>query len=143
MRILSIYFLLGFLLITGCAEEQQPTVHNEIVERVRPAAQGGTTAAYFVYENTYPGADTLRVLRSDIAEFIQVHETYKTEDGMMGMREQQEIVVPEGEVVEFGQGGLHVMLISLKNELAEGDSVTIEMKWSGAGQVQKKLPVQP
>lgn len=143
MRILGIFFLLGILMITSCAEESQPGAENEVVERVRPAAQGGTTAAYFMHENTSSKSDTLVFIRAEIAEITQVHETYETEDGMMGMREQEQVVVSSGENIEFRQGGLHVMLISLKNELVDGDSVTIDMKWSNAGLVQKKLPVQP
>lgn len=112
-------------------------------ERVRPAASGGTSAAYFTYENSLNTADTLLSVKSDIAVLTQVHESYETEEGMMGMREQNEVGISPGEVLVFKQGGLHVMLMRLKKDLLEGDSVRIELEFAKAGLVTKILPVKP
>ena len=77
----------------------------------------------------------------DFAAMAQVHESYETEDGMMGMREQKEVIVQPGEELRFRQGGLHIMLMNTNRELALGDSVQLGLNFSNAGVVEKKLPV--
>ena len=141
---LFLAFILGVLVFSSCTNKSHDSAReNEFTERVRPVEQGGTSAAYFLYENELMNPDTLLSITSDVSGLVQVHETYKTDDGMMGMRERKTIVVEAGEVVKFEQGGLHVMLINVEKSLAEGDSVQLEMVWAQAGKVQKKLPVQP
>lgn len=141
--------IIGLMVFPACQKEQKNHVQdvkeerNLIQERVRPAASGGTTAAYFQYTNTLEVADTLISVQASFARMSQVHESYETEDGMMGMREQKNMVLSPGETLTFKQGGLHIMLMSLKRELAAGDTVTIEMKLAHAGVILKKLPVKP
>ena len=136
--------IFGFL-ITACnSEEKKSADSDEVVaeQRVRPAASGGTTAAYFTYTNSLSEPDTLLAVGSGIAALTQVHETYETEDGMMGMREKKAIAVQPGETLMFKQGGLHVMFIQLEKELAEGDSVALTLQFGKAGEVQLMLPVK-
>lgn len=141
---LFLLVILGMLIFSTCTDKDHASVQeNEFIERVRPVEQSGTSAAYFLYENELMNPDTLLSITSNVSDLVQVHETYKTDDGMMGMRERKTIVVEAGEVVKFEQGGLHVMLINVEKSLAEGDSVQLEMVWAQAGKVQKKLPVQP
>ncbi|WP_020403873.1 copper chaperone PCu(A)C [Gracilimonas tropica] len=141
---LFLLVILGMLIFSTCTDKDQASVQeNEFIERVRPVEQSGTSAAYFLYENELMNPDTLLSITSNVSDLVQVHETYKTDDGMMGMRERKTVVVEAGEVVTFEQGGLHVMLINVEKSLAEGDSVQLEMVWARAGKVQKKLPVQP
>ncbi|WP_428235862.1 copper chaperone PCu(A)C [Gracilimonas sp.] len=146
----TVFLLLisGLMLSVACTNQktEKENVNEEpdvIKERVRPAASGGTSAAYFVYTNSLDKADTLRSVEADFADMVQVHESYETEDGMMGMREQKEVVVQPGQEIRFRQGGLHIMLMGLNQELQAGDSVAVRLKFAEAGEVVKKLPVQP
>lgn len=138
----------GVILASACTnkkanESQMQPGQEAVEERVRPAASGGTSAAYFSYTNSLNKADTIIAVQADFAGIAQIHESYETEDGMMGMREQKELIVQPGEEIQFKQGGLHVMLMQLNRELAAGDSVTISLRFSQAGEVSKKLRVQP
>ena len=72
----------------------------------------------------------------------QIHESYTTEDGLAGMREKKEIVVHSDETLVLKQGGLHVMLMNLKKDLSENDSVEVALEFTKAGTVKLKLPVQ-
>lgn len=122
--------------------EKERKSEQGVQERVRPAASGGTSAAYFVYQNKFDKPDTLISVSSEVSSLTQIHESYKSEDGMMGMREQKEVVISSGEKLIFKQGGLHIMLIDLQEDLNSGDSVAVELEWKVAGRVSKKLLVQ-
>ncbi|MDR9419788.1 copper chaperone PCu(A)C [Gracilimonas sp.] len=138
----------SLLLITiSCKTDDtanQETINSEEMneERVRPAGEGGTSAAYFRYANTLSIPDTLLSVESPVAGMAQIHESYETDDGMMGMRPGGQVILMPEESITFQQGGLHIMLMSLQKDLAEGDSVRIELEFSQAGSLVKMLPVQ-
>lgn len=141
---LYILLISGVLMPACSSKEKQNIESNEIVaeQRVRPAASGGTTAAYFSYTNALSEMDTLLSISSELSALTQIHETYETEDGMMGMREKKGITVQPGETLTFKQGGLHVMLIQLEKKLTENDSVALTLQFSKAGKVELSLPVK-
>lgn len=147
-------FILSMLLVAsviavGCSSDTPKessdlnTEPEQIVNRIRPAAEGGTTAAYFIYKNPLEVADTLLSVESPVAEMAQVHQTYETEDGMMGMMEQTDIYMGPGEEIVFEQGGLHIMLMHLKHTIAEGDSVLVKLHFVEGGKVELMIPVKP
>lgn len=146
MKKLIIYtFMATTLLLISCSSEAPKENNDQVIKseyRVRPAAEGGTTAAYFNYKNSLNVADTLLSVESAAAEMAQVHETYETDDGMMGMREQKEIFVDAGSEIRFSQGGLHIMLMQLKHNVSEGDSVLVKLQFSQSGWVEVQLPVK-
>ncbi|MEQ8525203.1 MAG: copper chaperone PCu(A)C [Gracilimonas sp.] len=137
------------MLLSACTTKKTDAEMNQngnqvrVDERVRPAASGGTSAAYFAYTNLLSTTDTLRSLNSDVAKMTQVHESYKTEDGMMGMREKKDIVLQPGEEIQFKQGGLHIMLMGIEKDLNSEDSVTVRLNFAEAGEFTKRLPVKP
>lgn len=143
MKVLRI-LLLGVILLSSCTKQESPADQKveEIQERVRPAAKGGTSAAYFVYINNLEEPDTLLSVQASFAGMAQVHESFETEDGMMGMREQKEIIVMPGEELKFRQGGLHVMLMNLQEDLSIGDSVEVILNFSQTGLLTKRLSIQ-
>lgn len=144
MRYLGYFFIVAMLsVLISCGAENGKAADDSVQERVRPAASGGTSAAYFSYSNVLEEPDTLISVNSAVANLTQIHESYETQEGMMGMREQEELIVPSGESLVFKQGGVHVMLMGLDEDLSAGDSVTIELEFKLAGKVSRTLPVQP
>lgn len=99
------------------------------------------SGAYFIYKNPLSIADTLISVYSPQAMMTQIHESYTTEDGLAGMREKAEIIVQAKQNITLKQGGLHVMLMNLKTDLQEPDSVTISLIFKQAGKVDLTLPV--
>jgi len=99
------------------------------------------SAVYMVIHNE--GAQTDRLVRaeSDVSEVVELHQT-KMEGGMMKMEPVQAIDVPAGSQVELKPGGLHVMLIGLKRELAVGDRLTVTLYFERAGDLQVQAEVR-
>jgi copper(I)-binding protein len=87
-------------------------------------------------------ADTLISLSSPVAGMAEVHETYEQEEGMMGMRPAETIVVPARDALSLEPGGLHVMLMQLNRELTEGDSLEFTLNFTHAGHITLTAPVQ-
>ncbi|MFP8490069.1 copper chaperone PCu(A)C [Gracilimonas sp. Q87] len=147
MRNLLIGLLALGILVSACSTEKKQETEAGVIEepveqRVRPAASGGTSAAYFTYTNKLNEPDTLLGVSSAVAALTQIHETYETEDGMMGMREKKNLSVQPKDTMVFKQGGLHVMLIQLDKNLSTGDSVSVILQLSKAGEIEIKLPVK-
>lgn len=142
----SIYFLsVTLFLVFGCSSPEKPYLSGniEIMDGwVRPGKAGMMSAAYFNLTNNTPVADTLLAISSSVTSTTQIHQSYKTEDGLMGMKEQEFVPLPVGETIAFKQGGLHVMIIQPDLDLMEGDSVTFTLEFSSSKEVKIKLPVR-
>jgi len=104
------------------------------VGKSRPAA------AYMVIENKGAQADRLVGISSAKAGMAEAHKTEMT-DGVMKMKPAGELEVPAGGRVELKPGGLHIMLMKLKEPLVEGESVTIDLVFEQAGPVAVTLPI--
>ena len=97
----------------------------------------GVAAAYLTIDNAGGGADRLLGASSDAAGRVEVHETRR--DGeVMRMRKAEPLDIPAGERVVFGPGGLHVMLMELKEPLRQGETLSLTLRFEHAGEV----PVQ-
>ncbi|MFZ5909421.1 MAG: copper chaperone PCu(A)C [Chloroflexota bacterium] len=97
----------------------------------RPGLAGGNSAVFFVIVNP-GGADSLLSVSSEVAEAVELHMTMM-QDGNMQMAHQMNVPVPTGETV-FKPGGLHVMLIGLKDDLKAGDTFTVALAFEKAGE---------
>ncbi len=142
----SIVLLFTILLFSGCGDDPkknplQKSDPVKIQNWARPGIQGQMSGAYFVYKNPLNIADTLISVYSPQAMMTQIHESYTTEDGLAGMREKAEIIVQAKQNIILKQGGLHVMLMNLKTDLQEPDSVTISLIFNQAGKVDLTVPV--
>jgi len=105
----------------------------------RPGLADGNSAAFFIIDN--PSADdTLLSVSSDVAGAVEMHQT-TMEDGVMHMNQQENVPIPKGKTT-FEPGGLHVMLIGLKNDLTVGDSFDIILSFEAAGKQVLTVTVQ-
>lgn len=149
--VLSVLILLA---VAGCQKENNKseqkaaadTVRSELVEIVnpwiRPANEGSNTALFFgVYNNTGE-ADTLVSADSEIAKKVEVHETYRTDKGMMGMRHVDFVIIPPGDTVIFKPRDLHVMFVKLYNDVLTGDSSVVSLSFSRSGKIEIQVPVR-
>jgi copper(I)-binding protein len=101
---------------------------------MRPSSEKMATALYFVIENKSTTADTLFQVDSDLAERVEIHETY-SEGEMMGMRKVKMIVVEGKSSFEFKPGGYHVMLMKLKKDINDGDEENFVLHFKQAGEI--------
>ncbi|MEN3034418.1 MAG: copper chaperone PCu(A)C [Aquificaceae bacterium] len=127
--------LVGAALITVAFAQQNIQIKNAWVREVPQGSRA--TAAYMLIENKSSQPDKLLQASSPVAGTTELHETV---DGKM--RKIQSIEVPANSKVELKPGGLHVMLIDLKNPIKEGDKVDLTLKFEKAGEVKLQLPVK-
>ncbi len=117
----------------------QITVEDAFV-RVPP---GANTAFYATIVN---GSDTdvaLEGATSDFAGTYELHEVVMKDDQMtMRPIEGQRIVVPAGGKVALAPGGMHVMAMGVSKDLAEGDTVTMTLRFSGGCEKVVEAPVK-
>jgi copper(I)-binding protein len=59
------------------------------------------------------------------------------------MRAVREIEIPAGAKVALKPGGLHVMLLDLKQPLVSGDRVPLTLTFARAGKVEVTVNVEP
>ncbi|MEO1766150.1 copper chaperone PCu(A)C [Thiobacter aerophilum] len=83
--------------------------------------------------------------RSPVAKIVEIHEM-KMEGGVMKMRAIPKLDLPAGKPVTLSPSGYHIMLMGLKGQVKEGDSVpltlVVETK-TGKQEIQVKAHAMP
>jgi periplasmic copper chaperone A len=102
---------------------------------LRPSSEKMSSALYFKIENTGETADTLFKVDSDIAEKVEIHETY-TEGELMGMRKVDFIAIPGKNSFELKPGAQHVMLMKLKKDIKDGDEANFVLHFKRGGEIK-------
>ncbi len=104
-------------------------------------AGGRNSAAYMTLVNSGDTADRVLSATTDVAQVVELH-TVEMEDNVMKMRPVEQIDIPANGQVELRPGGLHVMLIDLKQSLKEGDLVNLTLILEKAGAIEVQAPVR-
>lgn len=87
------------------------------------------TAAYLVIENRSDRIRELLSVETPAAEYTELH-TMRQVDDMMEMEKIERLAVtPQGEAA-LEPGGDHIMLFGVKRQLAEGDSVSLTLRFA-------------
>lgn len=108
----------------------------------RPTPPGVTVgAAYFTVHNRGTQADTLVEFSTPVAARVELHET-KMEGDMMRMRPVARLQVPAKGSVAAEPGGLHLMLIDLKQPLVLGQRVPLRLRFARAGVIETQIVVE-
>jgi copper(I)-binding protein len=68
--------------------------------------------------------------------------THIRDGEVMRMRPVADIPIPPGETVRLRPGGLHVMLIGLKEPLRQGTTVPLTLRFERAGETTVQLEIQ-
>jgi copper(I)-binding protein len=104
-----------------------------------PVSQNG--AAYVTLMNSGHHADKLVGASSPVAQRAELH-THTMEGGIMKMRPLTSVELPPGKEVEFKPGGLHVMLIGLKQPLKQGDRFPLTLRFANTPPITVEVVVQ-
>ncbi|HLT58711.1 MAG: copper chaperone PCu(A)C [Limnochordales bacterium] len=114
----------------------------------RPARAGENSAIYMTIANPGPGDVELVHVETDAAEIAEIHETVlevEVVDGRftqeMHMHHMHSLVVPAGETVRLQPGGLHLMLIGLKQDLEEGQTILVRLMAADGSERELTVPV--
>lgn len=105
------------------------------------SAEGMMSAAYFKIVNSSDMSDTLYDVRADFTDMAMLHETFRN-NGMVGMKEVDFVVVPAHDSIEFKPGGYHVMLMDVKEDLKVGTKVKFELFFKKSGTIEVSAPVK-
>jgi copper(I)-binding protein len=80
--------------------------------------------------------------KSPVAGVVQIHEM-SMDGGVMKMRElAQGLALPAGKMVELKPGGYHVMLMDLKQQMKEGDSVPMSLTFETADKKRTTVEIK-
>ena len=118
---------------------------NEMEAReywARAASKDGNTAAYMILQNHTAVDDELIQASSDSARAVEIHESRLGDDGVMQMIPQNSVSIAVGTAVEFKPGGLHIMLIGLKQDLAAGQEITVVLHFKNHDDITLTVPVK-
>ena len=137
MKKKSIVLFSIFLLVAACAPKEGIEIRDAWI---RSAPQGGNSALYFVIHN-YSADDELVGVSTEIADAAEIHESSMVDD-VMQMRMLESVPLVSGEDVEFAPGGLHVMLVGLKEEAKVGDMVDIVLHFKNSEDIRLQVPVR-
>ncbi len=144
-------FLIGALALAACGGGDALVVSDPWA---RPGRAGDNSAVYFVIENHQAAADTLLRASSDVAGAVELHMSMiaeqPAEDGIgampqgevMRMVPQESVEVTGGSRVAFEPGGLHVMLVDLRQNLVVGESLALTLEFQQAGEITLEVPIE-
>lgn len=108
---------------------------------IRPGAKDMNTALYFEIINHTNKPDTLYDVKSDLAQKVEIHETYMKGD-MMGMRPVKKAAVEANSGFKFQPGGHHIMFINLRKSIKKGSYGEVTLYFRHAGQIKIKPQVR-
>ncbi|WP_320782668.1 copper chaperone PCu(A)C [Streptomyces sp. CRN 30] len=96
-------------------------------------------AGYLVIENDSDRSDTLQSATSDIAEDVTIHKTSGQTMESAGGEDRE---IPAHGTLVFESGGMHLMFEKLERKPAEGETVSVELRFAEAGSVTVEMPVK-
>lgn len=139
-------FILLALFLAACAptaNSGSPTGKVSIKDAwARPAKAGTTSAIYFVVENPSGQADAMLSVKCDAAMMAEMHMTKTDASGKSSMMKQESVPVPANGQAKFEPGGLHIMLMNLKQDLTAGQKLSFTLTFEKAGEVQVEATVR-
>jgi copper(I)-binding protein len=101
-------------------------------------------AFYMTIRNTGAQADRLVSATSGACGTVELHESYQTPEGAMGMRPVAGgfVEIPAGGMVELKVGGLHIMCIDKKVDFKAGVKIPLTLKFEKAGEKTLEIEIR-
>lgn len=108
----------------------------------RAVPPGQTNSAVFMQlQNTDRQAHALVKAASPVAKVVELHN-HLNDNGVMKMRQVEQIELPAGKTVALKPGSFHIMLIGLKQPLKVGETVELSLSFEDGTSLQLSAPVQ-
>lgn len=132
--------LLASSLVFASLSAQAEVVITDPYARAVPPGQLNS-AAFMTVRNT--GSDNLAITsaQSNASNVVELH-THSNDNGVMRMRQIEKIDLPAGKTISLQPGGLHVMLIDLKQDLVAGSQVNLTLNFSDGSSQDLSVPVK-
>lgn len=101
-----------------------------------------SAAAYFTLRNDGDGDDKLLGATTPVGN-AGLHSSSMTANGVMQMRPMKELPVPANSTVELKPGGMHVMIMGVKQPLQAGGSFDLTLRFERSGTRVVNVAVRP
>jgi copper(I)-binding protein len=89
---------------------------------------------------TSAGGDRLVAVQTLLADQVMLHATNQT-GGVSRMSHLDTLELPPGQAVTMAPGGIHLMLMGLREKLVKGESFPITLRFEVAGDMSVDVPV--
>ncbi|MEO0203351.1 MAG: copper chaperone PCu(A)C [candidate division WOR-3 bacterium] len=126
-----------FLILISCTYQKSGIEIEDPYARI--GIKGGSSAAFMKIKNYEKMPDTLYEAICNCSNVTEIHETIMKGD-IMEMHKKDFLVIDKQ--VELKPMGLHIMLIDLKDDLKENDTIEITLKFKKSGNKKVKVPVR-
>lgn len=115
------------------------TVVNPYI-RATPPGQTNT-AMFLTVKNATDRCRTLVGVSSSLADRVELHG-HRMENGLAVMRPVRRIAVPAGESVTLRPGGLHVMLLGIRQPIKPGDRAAVTLLFEDGARIRVTAPIR-
>ena len=136
MKTVQFTILAALALAAAAASAQTSVKDGWVRSTVEPQK---ATGAFM--QITSPQGGKLVGAQSPVAGVTEVHEM-AMEGNVMKMRAVSALELPAGKAVELKPGGYHVMLMDLKQQLKEGETVPVTLVVQGKDGKQETIEVK-
>ncbi len=138
LAVLMMGLLFGAHAVAGTAADDI-SVSDPYVRAMPPGQP--TSLAFMGITNNSSKDHAVLDAEGTVAKMVQLH-THTMKNGMMHMHKVEKIDLPAGKTVMLQSGGLHVMLMGLKQDLKPGDMVAINLVFEDGSKKKLDVPVR-
>lgn len=129
---------------------EPPAPHTLIIQNVwgRPAAgdgsdtmpAGSVSAVYLTIYNPGETQERLIAAETEAADIVEIHEVTMQND-VMQMRPVEGVDIPAGETVALAPGGLHIMLLDVRQPLLTGEAIMLHLHFESGEEISLAVPI--
>jgi copper(I)-binding protein len=130
--------LAGAQLYAGSPSQDAIAVRHPWARATPRGAKTG--AVYMILMNNAAKADRLVSATTPLADKVRFHSTSE-ENGVSRMREMPSVAIPPEGKVTFSPGGMHIMVVGLKQPLREGETFSLTLTFEKAGKKDVTIPI--
>ena len=132
------------LLLVGCSASSGPKISIENAWGRASPKVATTGVFYMMIKNEGNEDDRLVAAKSPACGVIELHESYKTDEGAMGMRpvEGGAIEIPAGSQTGLKIGGLHLMCIDKLEEFEAGVILPLTLSFEKSGNIKIDIQIR-
>lgn len=127
-------------LLTACGSAEADIEASDAYVRGLPPGVANT-AAYMTLRNTGAVAVDLTGARSPVSASVMLHDTVN-HDGMLHMVHVDKATIPAGGELTLASGGMHLMLMQLREQPADGSEVELVLQFSDGSELSVLAPVR-
>ena len=140
MKKTIVALILFFVLAQFSFAQGNIVISDAWVREVPPGTS--MSAGYMRIENNGDEDDKLVSMSSKAAESAELHISKVDNNDVATMEMIEVLDIPSNNSIELEPGGMHVMLIGLKESLVGKDSVDLKLVFEKAGEVMIEVPVK-